>query len=197
MIKKRRVNLFSKQKQIKLEVLLKEKLVYFSTIIGAILFIVIIILKFADISEKKKFQELTNEKQQLFQFIIDNKDNEASNAYFLIKKGQLKKFLNDDARFLPYYKVLNDSIFQATASASVQSIVIDKTRGTEFMINFPDYTSMYKFVKYVESDEFLKNFQTLTLRSFSLNTGSANTFKGYQLSFEGQFETLSEKELPL
>jgi len=87
----------------------------------------------------------------------------------------------------------------STDSATLDSIEIDKTRSTSFVIKFKDYETMISFLKYVESEEFLKNFDELSMASLSLNrdvvvvSTARYANKNFQLQFKGKFKELNEE----
>ena len=59
----------------------------------------------------------------------------------------------------------------------------------EFTVNFDNYASLLSFLKYAESEDFLKNFNKLILTDFSSSSNADNT---HQLKFDGNFITLHE-----
>lgn len=193
MTKRKRINLFSKGAQNKFfEV--ERKIVLYSTIAGAFLFVVFLVFVILGFTQKSTISNLNTEKEDMLRYLVENKNSETETAYFLLKKDQLKTFLKDDAQFLPYYNILRDAIKEASDQARVKSMLIDKDKKTNFVINFMDYDVLYSYLKYVESDDFLKHFEKLTLTSFSLDRTEDKKEKGYELNFEGVFKTKTEKE---
>lgn len=192
MTKRKRINLFSKGVQHKFfEV--ERKIVLYSTVTGAFLFVVFLIFIILGFTQKDTLSKLNNEKEEMLRYMVENKNSETETAYFLLKKDQLKKFLKDDAQFLPYYNILSDSIREASDQAHVQSMLIDKDKKTNFVINFTEYNALYSYLKYVESDDFLRHFEKLTLTSFSLDQTEDEANKEYELNFEGVFKIKTEK----
>ncbi len=190
MIKRKGINLFHKKRNKDANTLLAENTVRYATFAGIGLFVVFLYFSISTLLIKTSIQSLLNEKQGLLTYLIESKNSETQTAYFLIKKEQLKTFLKDDATFLPYYNVLNNSLTIASNSAKVETMAIDKSRKTSFIFNFADYDMMYNFIRYVESEDFLKYFESLKLNALSLNKSDKN--KSYQLTFEGKFKTLTQ-----
>jgi hypothetical protein len=190
---RKRLNLFNRQERRSIAAILTEKTTLYSTILGVVLFVVFLFLSTTSVFQKTQIQSLKNEKQQLLNFLVENKNSEAETAYFLLKKEQLKTFMKDDAQFLPYYDILRTSLLIASNDATIESMFIDKNKKTQFVINFSEYDSMYRFIKHIESEEFLKYFDTLVLTSFVLNQSNQRLRRGYQLNFEGKFRPLEEK----
>lgn len=191
---RKRINLFSKTAGKNKTVIVAQKTVFYATRIGILLFVVFLALSGFTIYQKMKIQSLLSKKQELLNFVVQNKNSEIETTYFLLKRDQLKKFLKDDAEFLPYYTILRNSFnTSSTESANIESMIIDKSKKTQFTIRFNDYNAMYAFIKYIESDTFLKYFETLTLTNFTLGNGGAGQSKGYELNFEGKFKPLIEK----
>ncbi len=193
MIQKKRINLFAKTTRSPVSFFLTEKAILYASSVGILLFIVFLIFIVLSIAQKNRINGLLNQKQGLLNYIVENKNNEVETTYFLLKKEQLKKFLKEDAEFLPYYKILDNSIKSSSNAAVVQSLTIDKNKQTQFSIQFLNYESMYNFFKFIESDIFLKNFEMLELTAFSLSAQKEST-KGYMLNFQGKFRILSDKE---
>lgn len=191
MTQRKRINLFSKGNQHKfLEA--ERKIVLYSTVAGVAMFVVFLVFVTLGFMQKNTIAHLNTQKEEMLRYLVENKNSETETAYFLLKKDQLKTFLKDDAQFLPYYNILQDSIKEASDEGRVQAMVIDKDKKTKFVINFTDYDALYSYLKYVESDDFLRHFETLKLSSFSLDQAEGAQLKGYELKFEGVFKIKTE-----
>ncbi len=190
MTQQKRLNLFNKTTNRNVTSIIADKTIFYSTIVGAILFVAFIVLIVLTITTNSRVSTATQEQKQLVEYLSQNKTAEAQTTYFLQKKDQLKTFLKDDAAFLPYYTILKNSLPPATSSATIQTMKIDKSKKTEFLITFINYDDMYRYIHYVESEDFLRNFESLKLTTFSLN--QLGGVKGYQLHFEGKFMNLPE-----
>lgn len=192
MIEKKRLNLLRKEPRNRIQELVISKTIFYATIVGIILFVVFLLLNLLNIIQKRDIETKLKEKESVLNYIVSNNNDIIKSAYFSLKNDLLKKYMKDDAEFLPYYTVLNDSIASASNSARVESLYIDKSKKTEFVIDFNDYNAIYKYIKYTESDMFLKNFESLTLTSFSIDQTNISKNKGYTLNFEGQFKELQK-----
>jgi hypothetical protein len=191
MIRRKRVNLFSRNPGKYLASAISDKAVMYATVAGSVLFVAFLILSGLVFYQKTRMNSLLKEKEEHLSYLASNKNSEADTALFIIKKEQLKQFIKDDAQFLPYYNILQNSLALASNAATIQAMTLDKSRDVSFIINFTDYDLMYKYIRYIESQAFLKNFEILTLTTFSLNQSNAALSKGYQLNFEGKFKALS------
>jgi hypothetical protein len=68
---------------------------------------------------------------------------------------------------------------------------ISKNRDVAFTVAFGDINSLLSFFRFIESDEFLKNFESVSLKSFSA-LGEGKTKENYELAFTGRFIELHE-----
>lgn len=185
---KRGINLLKGQKKyIDLDALIKQLKI-------AIAFIIIIFLvSYAFfytilLSQRQKIDDLSLQKKAILEFLLKNKQVEAKFVYFRNKEKQLSDILKDDVNFVPYYTLLKDSLKSTTPEAKLQSVVVDKSKAVNFLVNLENYSSLISFLRFAESDEFLKNFNQLILSGFS----SSSEIKNYQLGFRGSFVQLNE-----
>lgn len=201
---KKRINLFSRKKRFNAFAAVAAKVKKAGTIAGVLLFGVFIFVIIQTFSVRSQLQDLTKKKQLYLTVLSDEKDTEANIRYFKGKQTQLVNFEKDDARFVPYYSVLLGVLHtSSTQSAALDTVEIDHNRNTSFIVKFNDNKSMLSFLKYVESDEFLNNFESLSLESLSLSmevkSDTANAYakkssRNFQLQFEGKFKELNDKK---
>ena len=136
--------------------------------------------------QNKNVSDLSRKKAELVQFFIDNKEAEAEFVYFSNKQRQLSDVLREDVNFYPYYNLLKESLDKFAFASKLESVFIDKDKSVKFTVTFDDYTNLLSFLKFAESDDFLANFDQLSLINFS--TTDTNTFrKEYRLNFIGKF----------
>lgn len=161
--------------------------------IGVSLFYLIIRQK------NQRLDSLLEKKKVLLESLQNKKDNEAKLIYAHKKYEAMTEFLKDDALFAPYYDRLSSTLTISTESSQIRSFAIDQQRNIQFKINFTNYQKMTEFFKFIESDKFLKDFESLSLKSFSaLNSStsseSANIDKPdkYELVFFGKFREINE-----
>ena len=189
---KNRINLFKRKPQLDYISVNGPKFKRYLTISGIILFILFLVLIANSVRLNTQQQDLLKKKETYLKYLLEEKDIEANIRYFKSKESQVETFLKDDAQFLPYYTVLKNSLEQTNNKAVLEVISIDKNRNTRFVVKFSSSEEIIIFLKYIEADEFLKNFETLTLQSFSLNQQqkSATT---YNLELRGVFKELNIK----
>jgi len=160
--------------------------------IGVLFFIFFIFLINQVFQLNRTQQDLIKKKETYLTYLINDKDTEANMRYFISKDTQLNGFLKEDAHFLPYYQVLKKSFEETSNNAVLDTIDIDKDRNTRFIVKFDSSEAILSFLRYVEAEEFLKNFSVLTLQSFNLNAQDAQTNK-YQLELVGVFKEINIK----
>ncbi len=192
---KKRINLLIKKKKSSISPLVTERINFYSSLIGVFIFVIFLFFIFLQYQVHAEKSKLLKEKEDLYSFILANKDDIAKMNLYTKKNAQLKTYLKDDAEFLPYYNLLKDALSRAddTNPDPVLDIMeIDKTRHTEFTVQFKEYQPAYAFLKVMESPIFLDNFEELKLIGFSLNTqkNAIDQTGGYELQFEGKFKPI-------
>jgi len=197
---KKRLNLFNRKKRFDFFSAYANKVKQYGSVIGVILFLVFVFTIIQTIAVRGQVQSLTKSKQKYLALLINDKDIEANTRYFKGKQTQLLKYEKDDANFLPYYSVLVSALSSSSQSATLDSIEIDKNRDATFIVKFKDYDGMVQFLKYVESEEFLINFEALSMASLNLSRSSGSTTKvqsavnkNYQLQFKGRFKEINDQ----
>lgn len=197
---KKRLNLFNRKKRFDFFSAYANKVKQYGTVLGVIFFLVFIFIIIQTISVRGQVQSLTKKKQLYLALLINDKDIEANTRYFKGKQTQLLKYEKDDARFLPYYSVLVSALSSSSQSATLDSIEIDKNRDATFVVKFKDYDGMVQFLRYVESPEFLNNFDALSMASLNLSRAIGSSTKvqsavnrNYQLQFKGKFKEINDQ----
>lgn len=158
-------------------------------VVAALIFI------FVQYKQSKNLQDLIDQKRILLSSISNYKDKEAKLVFVAKKVKSYNRFILDDARFLPYYNLLNSALkntsgsTQASSSASLVSFAIDKNRVFSFTLIFGSVNEMVDSFKYIESEDFLKNFEQLSLNG--LTVGSNKTENS--LSFSGKFKKIADE----
>ncbi|MCL4364176.1 hypothetical protein M1328_02970 [Patescibacteria group bacterium] len=170
---------------------------YFSYFrIGLIVLVVIFISisLFLLVSVKNKADQrnlLILEKDTLLKKMQSETIDQAKINYIENKYQDLTTFLKDDANSSPYYSLLNSALQQnGTQSAALKSFTIDKDRNVTFTIAFSDFSQLRNYFQYIETPSFLGNFETISLKSFSVIGATDIQKENYQLSFVGKFTTL-------
>jgi hypothetical protein len=196
----KRINLFAKQKKyLKIEQ-------YFSWFRTAVIILVIGFLTFIGFilislfQQQQKLKALDLQRKQYLAFLTRNNQVEAKFIFYKNKNTEFNNIMTNDVNFLPYYRVLNESLKFSTSAALLNTLTINKDRNTDFSILVEDYDTAFQFIKYAETDHFLKNFEALTLVEFSsqlntktlLTTTLDNQTRLITLSFKGKFRKLNE-----
>ena len=157
---------------------------------AAILTVILtIIFIFSYISIKNKFNKYENmnlQKKTYLQLLGERKEDEAKINYIEKKYKDFKNFLKDDASSAIYYEILSDSIKSSSESAKLKSLAVDKTRNASFIITFSVFDKMMSFLKFAESEIFLNNFESISLKNLII-AGNNKLDENYELSFVGKF----------
>ena len=156
-------------------------LLIFSLIIGTLLFF-----------QNRKIETLTKEKQSGIEILNSQKEDEVKLVKITNKLKDIETFSKDDANFYPYYEILTQSFSKSSESANIDSLNIEKDRKFNFTLSFSNIGSMLESFKFIESDEFLKNFSSIYLKS--LNTEDRQNIKIYKIAFEGEFIEINENK---
>ncbi|MCX6732861.1 MAG: hypothetical protein NTV98_04960 [Candidatus Roizmanbacteria bacterium] len=189
---KNRINLFKRKPKQDFISVNAPKIKRYLTGAGVVLFLFFIFLITKVLNLNSTHQDLLKKKETYLKYLLDEKDVEANMRYFKSKQTQVNTFFKEDAQFLPYYEVLKKSLEETSNNAILDTIEIDKTRTTRFIVQFKNSDDMLSFLRYVEAEDFLKNFLSLSLQSFNLNQLQSSKGK-YQLELRGVFKELKTK----
>ncbi|OGK23592.1 hypothetical protein A3A46_04655 [Candidatus Roizmanbacteria bacterium RIFCSPLOWO2_01_FULL_37_13] len=186
---KKGINLLKKQKRyISLDQIFKGLKVV--VIIEILLFLAVYpIFYFLLSRQKKNIDLLSSQKKNLLEFFIENKITDAKFIYFRSKQKQLSSIVKQDANFFPYYNLLKESFKTVGVEAGLESFLIDETKAVSFRVGFENYSILVDFLRFAESEDFLKHFSQLVLINFS-NVDA--TEKAYKLSFSGTFVNIND-----
>ncbi len=152
---------------------------------------IIIVFFILLINQNKKIEELSNQKKVLLETLKNKESDEVKFQYLQDKYQNLTTFLKEDAQSLPYYNLLNTAFGRSTESATLKVFSIAKNRDVTFTVAFGNINSLLSFFRFIESDEFLKNFESVSLKSFSA-LGESKTKENYELAFIGRFVEIHE-----
>ena len=142
------------------------------------------------LQQSQKIVLISNQKKELLDFFIQNKEADVKFAYFRNKEKQLNDILKEDVNFYPYYELLKGSLDNFAVGAKLHAVTIDKTKATNFTISFENYDNLISFLRFAESDDFLHNFNQLSLINFSKNDTQISK-NDYRLNFKGLFINLN------
>ena len=189
---KNRINLFKRKPQLDYISINAQKFKNYLTVFGVLLFFIFIFLMSQIYSINKMQKDLLKKKETFLLYLLNEKTIEASIRYFKSKQAQVDTFLKEDAHFLPYYEVLKNSLGETKDKAILDTIDIDKNRKTKFIVRFNNTEDMLLFLRYIESEDFLKNFVSLSIQNFSLNQ-QLKKGSNYQLELQGVFKEIKTK----
>lgn len=133
-----------------------------------------------------KYEKMKLQKKTYLQLLTQRSKDEAKINYIEKKYKDLKLFLKDDASTVSYYEILSDAISNSSESAVLKSLEVDKTRNTSFTITFSVFEKMMDFLKFAESDVFLKNFEDISLKNLVIISDEEKK-ENYELTFIGKF----------
>ena len=157
---------------------------------AAILTVILtIIFTYFYISIKNRFnsyEKMNLEKKTYLQLLTERRPDEAKINYIQKKYLDLKTFLKDDASSVAYYEILYNAISNSSESAKLKSLEVDKKRNTSFTITFSIFEKMMDFLKFAESEKFLNNFESISLKNLDI-VGNKEKNENYELSFSGKF----------
>ena len=133
-----------------------------------------------------KYEQMNLQKKTYLQLLTERRSDEAKINYIQKKYLDLKTFLKDDASSTPYYQLLSDAIKNSSQAASLKSFEVNKNREASFTISFSEFTKLMEFLKFAESQEFIINFENISLKNFVM-VGNKEKEESYELSFTGKF----------
>lgn len=187
---KKGINLIIKQKKY----LLYEKFFYYLRLVlvftSIFFLIVLIVFFFVLFSKERRLERLMTDKKNYLDILNKNKEVEAEFVYFRNKQKRLISIINQDVNFLPYYHLVTESLKSASPEPKLDMIVINKDRSINFTLIFNDSNSTILFLKFAESDQFLKNFSQLIISQFNIELTKGN--KNYHLYFIGKLNPINE-----
>ncbi len=175
-----------------------EKYFYWTRIIAAAAVVLFILsasfLFFISFRDNSQINNILATKQSLLISSQGHESTEAKLIYVENKYQDLKDFMKNDAYSLPYYNLLSTAIETSTETASLKSFVIGKNRDVTFAVSFSNFNELMNFFRFVESEKFLKNFENITLKSFTAVGGDENKKSSYDLNFTGKFIPIDENK---
>lgn len=162
-------------------------------VIAALIFI------FIQYQQNRDLQNLSDQKKTLLISLSNYKDQEAKVVIVAKKIKSYNQFILDDARFLPYYNLLNSALENsnlsktASSTASLDSFAIDKNRVFSFTLLFGSVNEMIDSFRYIETEGFLKNFDQLTLNGLTVDSSQTTNQTDNSLVFSGKFKQISNE----
>jgi len=131
--------------------------------------------------------KLNQQKKALLEVLKEKQGDEVKMYYIQQKYNDLIDYYKEDVFSLSYYQLLTQALKQSSEEATLKSFDISKNRDISFIISFSDFSKMMSFFKFIESATFLKNFEQLSLKSFSVLGNEFDKKENYEISFVGKF----------
>jgi hypothetical protein len=175
---KRNINLFSQDE-------IKQKLTKIMEVMmtwNIILFIIFIIVLLG-VSGFLIYQtgiNTTNERSldNLKVFIQQNQGFDRKLSYFIYKADLLKQYLKDDSKGFTYHERLNSILSTNAPNGLLSGFQIDNKRDVSFSVKFSSYEDTIQFIKFVESPDFLKEFEYVKINPLTVNGKTPSSITG-------------------
>jgi len=185
-MKKNSINLLINREDYQKYENLFERLKLSATFLAIILTILFLYFFISVKNKFKVYEKMNLDKKSYLELLKNRRRDEAKINYIKKKYIDLKNFMKEDASSVTYYEVLSNAISDSSESATLKSLEVDKTRNTNFTITFTIFEKMVDFLKFAESEVFLSNFESISLKNLII-IGNKNDSQNYELSFTGQF----------
>jgi hypothetical protein len=185
-MKKNRINLLVSREDYQKYENYFEQLKLSAAVLTVILFILFIFFYLVLKNKFNLYENMNLQKKTYLQLLTERRTDEAKINYIQKKYLDLKTFLKDDAASAPYFELLSDAISDSSESASLKSFEVNKNRITSFTISFSAFDKLMDFLKFAESQDFIKNFENISLKNFVI-IGDKEKKESYELSFSGKF----------
>lgn len=185
-MKKNRINLLVSREDYQKYESFFEQLKLSAAVLTIILFVIFISVYLVLRNKFSFYENMNLQKKTYLRLLSERRGDEAKINYIQKKYLDLKTFLKDDASTTPYYQLLSDAIKDSSQSANLKSFEVDKDRMVSFTIVFSTFNKLMDFLKFAESQTFIKNFENISLKNFVV-MGDKEKKESYELSFSGKF----------
>jgi len=185
-MKKNRINLLISREDYRKYESFFEQLKLSATVLTVILFVIFIFFYLVLRNKFSLYENMNLQKKTHLQLLSERRGDEAKINYIQKKYLDLKTFLKDDSSSAPYYQLLSSAIKDSSKSAGLKSFEVNKDRMTSFTISFSAFKELMDFLKFAESQTFIKNFENISLKNFVV-LGKKDKKESYELSFSGKF----------
>jgi hypothetical protein len=191
---KKRINLFSKKKQVEPIPTGATQLRRYGILFACASAVLCVISAGVLVYQIQRRDNLVTQLEQSRQLINQEDEIQGRIVFFVNKKEQLKTFLKDDANFKRYYDLLRNTLLGASDDSRLEDLDLGKNRDVFFTVTFTRFDSTEALLELVESKQFLDNFESLTLESFYITTIPTSSSRGdvFELQFRGIFKELPE-----
>lgn len=135
--------------------------------------------------------QVRSEIRSIESFISQSDDIQGNIVYFITKKDQLNEYQANDTQFRDYYLLLTNIVDQSDTDSQLTQMTLNKEYETSFIIAIPEFDEGESLLSFVESEEFLQYFESLTMNSFTVGSGDK-----LELRFRGKFIQQNDESEP-
>jgi hypothetical protein len=161
-------------------------------VLSAVLCIFVLTFGYITFVQSNKIKEKKTEKKNNLQLFNSQKEQEVKLIKISNKVKDLENFSRDDAEFYPYYNKLVAILNESEKVPIIDSLLIEKDRNFSFSISFLNKESLIKTFQFIESEDFLKYFESILLKDIS--TQKSETEESHTMTFEGKFKKINENQ---
>jgi hypothetical protein len=124
-------------------------------------------------------------------FISGNGNFDKKIKFFIYKNNLLKTFLKDDAKSYTYFLWMKQYLAKNAPEARIDDFSIDNTGTTNVTLNFTQYERAMKFVQFIETPDFLDNFEYVIMQDLVISKESVEA-NGVSIKIECKFKPIHE-----
>lgn len=166
-----------------------KKYLFYSIIL---LLLVIVGFQLVGLEIKNKIKTLEGEQEIILADTINTRNDDAGLDELVIKKKLIQQYLKDDVQFNTYYRLVQSYVAD-NAGAQLSQFKLDKDRETEIIIKFSTYDDYKRFVKGLENDAFIQNFDELIMGALPIENSAES--EEMSITFNGSFKEINEKKI--
>lgn len=137
-------------------------------------------------------QKLLSKKEEYLSELLTKKDIEKKVSLLDEKSATLVNILNNDVDFLEYYHFLQSHLPLSTGSAQLSQMQFDNKRKVSFTLNFSRFNDFYQTLQNFEKDQFLDNFDAVSLGSFVVSPEASN--ESFKIVFNGSLKNIKNEK---
>lgn len=137
-------------------------------------------------------QKLLSKKEEYLSELLTKKDIEKKVSLLDEKSTTLVNILNNDVDFLEYYHFLQSHLPLSTGSAQLSQMQFDNKRKVSFTLNFSRFNDFYQTLQDFEKDQFLDNFDSVSLGSFVVSPEVSN--ESFKIVFNGSLKNIKNEK---
>ncbi|HLD26523.1 MAG TPA: hypothetical protein VJB63_01005 [Patescibacteria group bacterium] len=139
-------------------------------------------------AENIQKQKLLSKKEDYLTELLTKKDIEKKVDFFDKKSTVLVSTIDKDMHFLEYYRFLQEQLPLSTPPAELSTIQFDSGRKVNFTLRFARYDDFHQILNNFEKNQFLRNFDTITLSAFTVSSEKAN--ESFEIVFNGTLKDI-------